>query len=124
MIAPGILNILRDFESTNELLGSFIVSIFILGYAVGPLVIAPMSEVYGRLPVYHAMNLFFVAWTLACAFAPNLGSLLVFRFFEGAGGVCAITIGSGTIADVIPAEKRGAYMSLYSIGKSHSYARL
>jgi hypothetical protein len=116
MVAPGILDILTEFHSTDATIGSFVVSIFILGYAVGPLVIAPMSEIYGRMPVYHVFNILFVIWTLACAFAPSLGALLAFRFFEGMAGVCAITIGGGTIADLIPAEKRGAFMSVYAIG--------
>lgn len=116
MVAPGILNILRDFHSSSATLGSFVVSIYILGYALGPLIVAPVSEIYGRLPVYHACNAMFVAWTLACAFAPNLGALLVFRFFQGAVGVCALTIGSGTISDLIPNETRGKFMSVYSIG--------
>ena len=116
MVAPGTLDILTDFNSTNITLGSFIVSIYILGYAVGPLVIAPMSELYGRLPVYHICNILFVVWSLACAFAPNLGALLAFRFLQGAVGVCALTIGSGTISDLIPTEQRGKFMSVYSIG--------
>lgn len=116
MVAPGILNILSDFHSSSATLGSFVVSIYILGYALGPLVVAPMSEIYGRLPVYHICNALFVVWTLACAFAPSLGALLVFRFFQGAVGVCALTIGSGTISDLIPTEVRGKYMSVYSIG--------
>ncbi|KAK5941671.1 hypothetical protein PMZ80_005621 [Knufia obscura] len=116
MVAPGTLDILTDFNSTNITLGSFIVSIYILGYAIGPLFIAPMSELYGRLPIYHACNGLFVVWSLACAFAPNLGSLLAFRFFQGAFGVCPLTIGSGTISDLIPTEKRGKFMSVYSIG--------
>lgn len=116
MVAPGTLDILTDFNSTNITLGSFIVSIYIAGYAIGPLFIAPLSELYGRLPIYHACNTMFVIWTVACAFAPNLGALLAFRFFQGAVGVCPLTIGSGTISDLIPNEKRGKFMSFYSIG--------
>lgn len=116
MVAPGTINILREFGSSSATLGSFVVSIYILGYALGPLLVAPMSEIYGRLPVYHVCNLMFVIWTLACAFAPDLGALLVFRFFQGAVGVCALTIGSGTISDLIPTEKRGKFMAFYSIG--------
>jgi len=116
MVAPGTLDILTDFNSTNITLGSFIVSIFLLGYTVGPLIIAPLSEMYGRIPLYHACNALFVVWSIACAFAPNLGALLAFRFFQGAVGVCPLTIGSGTISDLIPNEKRGKYMSMYSIG--------
>ena len=116
MVAPGIGEVLQEFHSTSATLGSFIVSIYILGYAVGPLVIAPLSELYGRSPVYTGCNILFVIWTLACAFAPNLGGMLVFRFFQGMAGVCALTIGSGTISDVIPAERRGAFMSVYTLG--------
>jgi MFS family permease len=116
MVAPSILTILKDFHSSDITLGAFVVSIYILGYAVGPLVTAPMSEIYGRLPVYHVFNVLFVIWTIACAFAPSLGALLAFRFFEGVAGVCALTIGSGTISDLIPAEKRGKFMSMYSMG--------
>lgn len=116
MVAPGILDILTDFHSTNVTLGSFVVSIFVLGYAIGPLFLAPLSEIYGRTAVYHVSNVLFVIWTLACAFAPNLGALLVFRFFEGMAGVCTLTIGSGTISDLIPPERRGAFMAIYSLG--------
>lgn len=116
MVAPGTLEVLSDFKSTDATLGSFIVSIFILGYAVGPLFIAPMSELYGRAIVYHVNNALFVIWTLACAFAPNLGVLLAFRFFQGMAGVTPLTIGSGTISDLIPTEQRGKFMAIYSLG--------
>lgn len=116
MVAPGTLDILDDFHSTDITLGSFIVSIFIAGYAVGPLFTAPLSELYGRLPVYHANNCLFVVWSIACAFAPSLGALLAFRFFQGMAGVTPLTIGSGTISDLIPSESRGKFMSVYSIG--------
>lgn len=116
MVAPATMQILVDFNSTDLTLGAFIVSVYILGYAVGPLLIAPISELYGRMITYHICNVFFVLWTLACAFAPNLNALLAFRFFQGVAGVCPLTIGSGTIGDLIPNEKRGKYMAGFSIG--------
>lgn len=51
MIAPVTSLVLTEFGTSNETIGSFIVSIYILGYALGPLVLAPLSEIYGRLPV-------------------------------------------------------------------------
>lgn len=116
MPAPAVPGIMRDFESTNATLASFIVSIYILGYALGPLFIAPMSEVYGRMPVYHTCNILFVVWTIACAVAPNLGALLVFRLLAGIAGSCPITIFGGSIADVFVQEKRGAAMSICALG--------
>ena len=116
MVAPGVPEIMRDFNSTDATIGSFIVSIYILGYAIGPLVIAPMSEVYGRLPVYHVCNVLFVAWTLGCALAPNMASLLVFRLFAGIAGSCPITIGGGSIADTFSQQERGGAMALFALG--------
>lgn len=51
MIAPVTSLVLTEFETSNETIGSFVVSIYILGYALGPLFLAPLSEIYGRLPV-------------------------------------------------------------------------
>jgi multidrug resistance protein len=116
MVAPGVPLILQDFHSTNETIGSLVVSIYILGYAIGPLFIAPMSEVYGRLPVYHANNILFIIWTIACAVAPNIGSLLFFRVLAGIAGSCPITIGGGSIADLFIQQERGAAMALFALG--------
>jgi multidrug resistance protein len=116
MVAPGVSLIMRDFHSTNQTIGSFVVSIYVLGYALGPLFIAPMSEVYGRMPVYHICNAQFVIWSMACALAPNMGALLAFRLLAGIAGSCPITIGGGSIADVFDQKSRGAAMALFALG--------
>jgi multidrug resistance protein len=116
MVAPGVPLILRDFHSTDATVGSLIVSIYILGYALGPLFIAPMSEVFGRLPVYHANNILFIVWTVGCALAPNVGSLLAFRVLAGIAGSCPITIGGGSIADLFAQQERGAAMAIFALG--------
>ena len=116
MFAPGVPQVMREFNSTNEELASFVVSIYVLGYACGPLIIAPMSELYGRKPVYNVCNVFFVIFTIACAVSSSLGMLTVFRFFEGVFGSCPLTIGGGTIADMIVQEKRGGVMAIWALG--------
>jgi len=116
MVAPGVPEILHDFNTTNETIGAMVVSIYILGYALGPLFIAPMSEVYGRLITYHVNNILFVVWTIACAVAPNVGALLAFRVLAGIAGSCPITIGGGSIADLFKQEQRGGAMALFALG--------
>lgn len=116
MVAPATPLIMREFHSSNDTIASFIVSIYILGYAVGPLFLAPCSEVWGRLPVYHICNFMFVIWTMACALAPNIAALLVFRLLAGIAGSCPITNGGGSIADLIVQEKRGGAMALFVLG--------
>ncbi|KAL3469747.1 major facilitator superfamily domain-containing protein [Aspergillus californicus] len=116
MFAPGIQGVMRDFHSSDSMLASFVVSVFVLGYVVGPFIIAPVSELYGRVPVYHVCNLVFVIFTIACAVAQNMPQLIVFRLLAGVAGVCPLTIGSGTIADMIVTEKRAGIMAVWALG--------
>ncbi|KAF4164791.1 hypothetical protein CNMCM6936_008758 [Aspergillus lentulus] len=116
MFAPGVGEAMREFHSTNDMLGSFVVSVFILGYMVGPFVIAPLSEMYGRVPLYHTCNILFLIFTIACAVAQSLPQLIVFRLLAGVAGVCPLTIGSGTVADMVPKEKRAGIIAVWAMG--------
>jgi hypothetical protein len=116
MFAPGVPELMREFKSSNVELASFVVSVYVLGFAVGPLFFAPLSEIYGRLPVYHACNALFLACNIACALAPNLNFLVGFRFLAGVFGSAPLTNGGGTIADLVTQEKRGKAMSGFVMG--------
>ena len=116
MFAPGVPEVMAEFHSTNTTLAGFVVSVYVLGYAFGPLIIAPLSELYGRLPVYHVSNILFVVFTVACAVASNLNMLIGFRFLQGTFGSTPLTIGGGTIADMIVQEKRGGVMAIWALG--------
>lgn len=116
MLAPGVPQLMKEFNSNNDMVKTFVVSVFVLGFATGPLVMAPLSELYGRTPVYHICNSLFVIFTAACALASNEGMMIVFRFFAGFFGVAVVTCGGGSIADMMPAEQRGRAMSVWSVG--------
>ncbi len=116
MFAPGILQVQAEFHSTNDLLVSFVVSVYVLGFAFGPLIFAPLSEVYGRLPLYTACNFLFVAFTIACAEATTMDMLIAMRFLAGAVAACPLSLGGGTIVDVIEPERRGLAIALFSFG--------
>ncbi|KPM38567.1 putative transporter [Neonectria ditissima] len=116
MMAPGVPDIMADFNTTNDEVATFMVSVFVLGFAFGPLLMAPMSELYGRTLVYHVSNSLFVIFSIGCALSQNPAMLMAFRFLSGFVGVAVVTCGSGSIADMIPAEQRGAAMAVWSIG--------
>lgn len=77
---------MAEFHSTNPEIAIFMVSVYGLGFAFGPLVIAPMSEMYGRQWVYGICNLLFVVFTVAAAVSVNMPMLIVFRFPDGHRG--------------------------------------
>ena len=116
MLAPGVPEVMVEFGINNDQLATFVVSVFVLGFAFGPLVTAPLSELYGRTIIYHVCNALFTIFTIACALATNMNMLIGFRFLAGFSGVAVITCGSGTIADLMPPERRGGAMAIWSVG--------
>lgn len=107
---------MATFNCTNETLGAFVTSVYLLGYTFGPLVLAPLSELYGRAIIYSCCNFVFLVFNIACAVSNNIGSLIVFRFFAGIAASCPVTLGAGTIADMIPVERRGLAMVVWIMG--------
>lgn len=116
MFAPGAGVLMADFHQTSSTIGTLAVSIYLLGFALGPLFVAPMSEFFGRLVIYHVCNGLFLAFTIGCALSTNIGMFLGFRFITGCAGSAPLTIGGGTIADVIPQQSRGKAMGLFAVG--------
>jgi multidrug resistance protein len=116
IFAPAVPDVMKDFNSTSDLLATFVVSVYLLGFALGPLVLAPLSEVYGRYWVYTINNLLFTLFAIACALSKNLNQLIAFRFLNGIAGVAPLTIGAGSIADMIPVEGRGKAMAVWAMG--------
>lgn len=116
IFAPGAPLLMQELGITSSIVGSLTVSIYVLGFAVGPLILAPLSELYGRMVIYQTTNAIFLAFTLGCALAKNTGMFLAFRFIAGCAGSAPMTIGGGTIADVFPQEQRGGVMGLLALG--------
>lgn len=107
---------MEEFHSTNQELGILVISIYVLRLAIGPLILAPMSEQYGRLVVYHTCMIIFLAFTIACAVSKTLTQLVIFRFFAGCSGSASIAMGGGTVSDIFPSQARGTAMSIWAVG--------
>ncbi|KAH8889766.1 MFS general substrate transporter [Thozetella sp. PMI_491] len=115
-LAPAISYLSHDFGNADSTKASFPVSIYLLGYSVGPLFLAGLSEIYGRHMVLSASNIFFCVWQVGCALAPSLDSLIAFRFLAGTGGGACMTLGGGIIADLFPVEQRGLALTAWMVG--------
>ncbi|KAH8893689.1 MFS general substrate transporter [Thozetella sp. PMI_491] len=116
MFAPGAAQLAADFGITDTTVISMTVSIYVLGFAIGPMILAPLSELYGRLPVYIGSGIVYVAFLLGSAFSTDTAMFIVFRFFCGCAGAASMAISGGTLADVIAVEQRAKWMSLFVMG--------
>ncbi|KAJ3110229.1 hypothetical protein HK100_003108 [Physocladia obscura] len=116
MVAPALPSMAYDIGLKTTLMVEMTLSIFVLAYAIGPLFLAPLSEVYGRYKVLQASLWFFTIFNLACGFAQDTTQILVFRFLAGLGGSAPITIAGSIIADLFSISEMGAAMSYYALG--------
>jgi len=100
-IASGIVEEISDaFDNTNEAQLVLPISIYLVGYVLGPLAFGPLSENYGRKWVMICTFVIFTVFTLGCALAPSFAALIVFRFFVGIGASSPISVVGGIYADV------------------------
>ncbi|KAI1205012.1 MFS general substrate transporter [Annulohypoxylon truncatum] len=109
----GVAEIIAAFRISSEvaILG---VSLFVVGFAVGPLLWAPLSELFGRQVLFFVTYGALTAFNAGCAGARNVETLLVLRFFAGAFGSSPLTNAGGVIADMFPASERGQAMAVFA----------
>ena len=92
MVAPALATISQEFHITNTVESQLLLSIFILAYAVGPLFLGPLSEIYGRVHVLQLANLVYLVFNIACGVSQNKGEMIAFRFLSGLGGSAPLAV--------------------------------
>jgi len=92
MAAPAASKIGQDLDIHSAFLLSLSLSIFILGYVVAPLVLGPLSEIYGRTRILFTTNVVFLVFNAACGSARSAGELIAFRFIAGLGGSAPLSV--------------------------------
>jgi len=115
MIAPALTQVQQDLNIGSQLEVELALSVFILGFAIGPLILGPMSELFGRRIVLQLSNAFYMIFNLAAGFSQNAGMIIAFRFLSGLGGSAPLGVGGGVLADIWLPMERGRAMALYSL---------
>jgi MFS family permease len=112
MMAPAMDAIAVDLNMSKTE-STMALSVYLLATAFAPLIIGPLSEVYGRKSIFHMTNIFFLAWNLTCGFANSKGLLIAARLLAGFGASAVYSLAYGVLGDVWSAEKRGRSLSMY-----------
>ena len=114
--SAGIETVVKDFgvSRTKATLG---LTLFVAGYALGPMIWAPMSEIpqIGRNPIYIGTLAVFVILQVPTALPVNFATLLCFRFLTGFIGSPALAIGGASIGDMFAPKKRAYGIVLWGI---------
>ncbi|KAI9457362.1 major facilitator superfamily domain-containing protein [Boletus coccyginus] len=78
------------------------ISLYVCGLGAGPLLVGPLSEVYGRNIIYQVSYILFFIFTFPVAFAPNIGVFLFFRLITGFCGAAFLSVAGGSVSDMFP----------------------
>lgn len=111
-VVPIAEQIVLDLEGTQSKSASILlVTVWELGEAAGPLLIAPLSEIYGRYPVFNAANILFILGAALAALSQSTTLFIFSRFLTGFA-VASNVLNPAIIGDIFPSESRGSGMSL------------
>ncbi|KAI0124087.1 major facilitator superfamily transporter [Xylariales sp. AK1849] len=113
--APALIPISEELHIPVGAELNMVLSIFLLTYAMGPFVLSPCSEIWGRTRVIRFGNILFILFTALCGFATSKEQLIAFRFMAGLGGSATLGMGSGILTDCWRSEERGKGMAIYQL---------
>lgn len=111
---PTIVQGVSATFSVSEEVSLLTITLFVVGFGIGPMVFAPLSEIFGRRPIYAVTLGLAVIFTIPGAVAQNIGTLLVTRLIAGICFSAPMSLVGGTLVDLWKNEERGVPMAAFS----------
>jgi hypothetical protein len=87
----GVTELIEQFH-TSQLIVTLGVSLFVLGFAIGPLLWAPLSEIFGRQILFIGTYAALTAFNAGAAGSQNITTLLLMRLLAGSFGSSPLTV--------------------------------
>ncbi|KAK9421811.1 putative Major facilitator superfamily (MFS) profile domain-containing protein [Seiridium unicorne] len=115
MVIPAMPSLARDLNITSDAFLQLTMSLFVFGWTGGPLVLGPLSEVFGRAPILHIGNFGFITFNLLCGFVRNQHAFVFLRFISGLCGSGPTSLGTGILSDLWTSDERGTSLAIYTI---------
>ncbi|KAF2801974.1 MFS general substrate transporter [Mytilinidion resinicola] len=113
VITADLEGVAREFNVSEEV-ALLTITVFVIGFGVGPMAFAPLSEIVGRRPIYATTLLVAVIFTIPGCVAKNIQTLIVTRALAGIAFSAPMTLVGGTLADLWTTEERGVPMAAFS----------
>lgn len=115
MFTPGIKEIADDFGVDVQPIISTSTG-FVISLGIGPLIIAPLSETFGRKKLYISCFGTFALLQIPTALSPNVAFLIAARTISGFFGSVGIANGGGTLSDMFEPSQRAGVFGWYLLG--------
>jgi DHA1 family multidrug resistance protein-like MFS transporter len=114
VFAPGISGVAREFSVSSEV-GTLGTTLYVLGFASGPLIWAPASELIGRRWPLTVGKLGGAIFTVASAVGKDIQTVIICRFFAGLFGASQLSVVPALLSDMYDNSQRGIAIAIYSL---------
>lgn len=111
MYLPSFPTIVTSFGTTPSLVQVSLTATLV-GIGLGQLVLGPMSDVHGRKKPLVAALIVYLAASILCAFAPNIGLFIAARFLQGFAASAGIVISRAVVRDVYTGRELTKFFAL------------
>jgi len=111
MYLPALPTIGADLDANPFAVQMTLVVMFVAA-AVGPLIVGPLADIYGRKPVMFGGLAVFIAASVAAAMAPNIEWLIAFRLLQGLGCSTGMVVPRAVVRDLHTGPEAAKLMSL------------
>ncbi|KAI5970800.1 hypothetical protein CANMA_000219 [Candida margitis] len=113
MFSQGSKEVMEIFH-IGESVVALGTSLFVFGFAAGPVIHGPMSELFGRKPIMVISCLGYVSFSFGAATAKDLQTIFLCRFFAGFTGSAPFVVAPAVMVDMFKARVRGMAMSVFA----------
>lgn len=113
IVNPAFIPLSKEFDIT-VVQASYELTVYIVFAGIGPLFTVPLSNVYGRRPVYILGNLVAAVTNVAAGHCTTWSGIIATRVFNGMGAGSPVAIGAATICDMFYLHERGLYMGIFT----------
>lgn len=114
VFSPAISLVAEEFHVGTEV-GTLGIALFLFGFGLGPLIWAPLSEVYGRKKAVLIPTFIAMIFAFGGGAAKDIQTICICRFFQGLFGAAPVTNTGGVLGDIWSAEQRGAAIVGYAM---------
>ena len=90
-------------------------SLFVFGFASGPVIYGPLSELFGRKMILIPSSLGYTLFCFAVATAKDVQTVMLCRFFAGFIGAAPLVVAPAVMADMFGARTRGTAITLFAM---------
>jgi hypothetical protein len=101
VITANVAGPAEEFGVSEEV-SLLAITMFVIGFGIGPMAFAPLSEILGRRIIYGTTLFVAVVFIIPCAVAKNAATLVVCRLIDGIAFSAPMTLGTSSPFETQP----------------------